>query len=80
MNREQRRRGMQPTMPSQQMVQKDFKVETSLHHTDTQVIVQFSAKCENLKMTPDQVDSFCEGLQSAKAALIAHMAKAPKNG
>lgn len=82
MNREQRRRGMQPTIPQPTMhqVPRQFKVETSLHHTDTEVVVAFSEKCENLRMTPAQVDSFIEGLQGAKAALLAHMAKDRANG
>lgn len=81
MNREQRRRGMQPTMPQHPApVQRTFRVETSLHHTDTHVVVAFNEKCENLSLTPDQVDSFVAGLQNAKALLLQHMTKAPING
>lgn len=83
MNREQRRRaqfsqGLTPTGP--QLPPKMVRVETSLHHTDTHVVIAFNQKIGDLQLTPAQCDSFIEGIQTAKGLLVAHLAKATKNG
>lgn len=76
MNREQRRAGMQPTMPGPP---KNFQVQTQIMHTEDKVVIQFSQNINNFQMRPDEVDALIEGLKKVKYALLEHMTKAPKN-
>ncbi len=82
MNREQRRAQARGLTPTGQQPPKMVRVETSLHHTDTHVVIAFSQKCQDIQLTPAQCDSFIEGIQTAKGLLVAHIAagKAKLNG
>lgn len=79
MNREQRRHPERAGI-SGQPLQQQKQLSIDYGHNGQQVVMNFTAKVENLVLNENQVDGMIDGLQTAKRALIAHKAAAAQQG
>ena len=73
--REQRRKGISGSPLIQQQ-----QCSIDYGHNGQVVVMQFTAKIQNLMLSEAQVDGMITGLQSAKAALMAHKAATARDG
>ena len=80
MNREQRRQQMSRKGIIAGPLQEKKQCAIDYGHNGHQVMRIFTAKIENLVLTEQQVEGMIEGLNTAKAALIAHKAAAEREG
>ena len=80
MNRQQHRREQFKKGITGQPLQQSGQLSIDYGHNGHMVMVIFTKAVSNLALNENQVDGMIEGLQKAKAALMAHKAAAAKEG
>ena len=80
MNREQHRRQQFKKGLTAMPLKQGGQLAIDYGHNGQHVIVKMTRAVDNLALTETQVDGMITGLQTAKAALIAHKAAAAAQG